>query len=211
MLFFVWLCPTRGEIEIVVRCQLNRCTAQGAHTSPVGTIAYALYGHAIAPQAAAPWYTVPRDSVRTANTRHAIAVRCTWSRSPSMPPRLNAAAMSAPDLTPVREGVARCSIPTPRQTHRPEGRPYYSDPTSICEDRGKRANGKGPGVTSILLPISPQTRSQSPFPSLIAVLPSWSPSDAFLVPDDKSIVLEFRSAPTPLLVRLARFYGGMLS
>lgn len=55
----------------------------------------------------------------------------------------------------------------------------------------------------------PHLRSHIHFVPQIAVLPPYSHSDAFLVPDDKSIVPNVRSAPMPLLVRLARFYGGM--
>jgi hypothetical protein len=61
----------------------------------------------------------------------------------------------------------------------------------------------------IPIPISLHLRSCCWYFNGIPVLPSWSPSDALPVPDDRFIVLEFRSAPMPLLVRLARFCGGM--
>lgn len=77
-------------------------------------------------------------------------------------------------------------------------------------ERGKTASRQPPPPLPVLIPISTHLRSLCVYFNRIAVLPSYSPSDAFPVPDDRFIVPSVRSAPMPLLVRLARFYGEML-
>lgn len=49
------------------------------------------------------------------------------------------------DLAPIGEGVTYFSELNHIHTHRPEGRPYYSEPTSIRQYGGKGPMGGGRG------------------------------------------------------------------
>ena len=170
--FLVLVMPPLGG-EIVAYCRICRyadmpiCryaahSNHSKHTSTYVTIATALYGQAVAPLARAIGYTVSRDCAHTVDTVHAIAdssIPCPRFQSPPrnsllrrVPQVDRTSLLARGHLLPSHgsHGYSILQYPTYALFW---VRHHYSNPTSIREDRGKRPSWRGPGVTSVPVPI----------------------------------------------------------
>lgn len=143
MLFSVWLCPNTGaKLPIAKYTDMPQLASIQAYLKRLYT-RYKVY--TLAPLACAKdtLYPAKMSAPRTPYPQSPFGVLC--SLSPSAPPLCQIAVASASDLAPVGKGVTRFSELNHLHTHRPEGRHYYSEPTSIREDGGKGPVGGGRG------------------------------------------------------------------